>query len=218
MDRVLRRRPSPAMVVALIALVVALSGTTYAATQLPAKSVGTKQVRDRAVTGSKLATGAVGTRQLADGGVKGRDVDESTLEAVPSARAADTAGRATSADTSGRATLATRALTADRATSAERADSTATATSAARLDRVTRVTAPVSIPDGFLGEGAANCPPHSAVTGGGWENGPSSSDLFTIDSFPDSGDSWRVRFVDVGSDVQDSTATVYALCVPTATP
>ena len=60
-------RPSPAMVVACTALVVALGGTGYAATQLPTDSVGQKQLRngavgnlelrDRAITQGKLDLG-----------------------------------------------------------------------------------------------------------------------------------------------------------------
>jgi hypothetical protein len=48
------RAPSPALVIALIALFVALGGTTYAATSLPKNSVGTKQIRNKAVTASKI--------------------------------------------------------------------------------------------------------------------------------------------------------------------
>lgn len=40
---------------AIVALFVALGGTSYAATQLPANSVGTRQIRAGAVTPSKLA-------------------------------------------------------------------------------------------------------------------------------------------------------------------
>ncbi len=46
MGRIMRQRPSPAMVVSLAALFVALGGTGYAAIVLPANSVGTKQVKD----------------------------------------------------------------------------------------------------------------------------------------------------------------------------
>jgi hypothetical protein len=48
------RRPSPPMVVAFVALLVALAGTSYAAIQLPANSVGTKQLKKNAVTGKKV--------------------------------------------------------------------------------------------------------------------------------------------------------------------
>ena len=48
------RAPSPALVVSLLALFVALGGTTYAATSLPKNSVGTKQIRKGAVTKAKI--------------------------------------------------------------------------------------------------------------------------------------------------------------------
>jgi hypothetical protein len=43
--------------VGIIALFIALGGTTYAATQLPANSVGTRQIRSGAVTPAKLSPG-----------------------------------------------------------------------------------------------------------------------------------------------------------------
>jgi hypothetical protein len=47
-------RPSPAMLVALLALFVALGGSSYAALQLPKGSVGTKQLRNGVVTSKKV--------------------------------------------------------------------------------------------------------------------------------------------------------------------
>ncbi len=47
-------RPSPATVIASIALLVALAGTGYAAVSLPANSVGNKQLQSNAVTSSKV--------------------------------------------------------------------------------------------------------------------------------------------------------------------
>ena len=50
-----RMRPSPALVVSLIALFVALGGTSYAAiNSLPTNSVGTGQLKNGAVTATKL--------------------------------------------------------------------------------------------------------------------------------------------------------------------
>ena len=54
MRRLLERRPSPAMVVACIALVVALGGTGYAAVNLPRNSVGPDQLRAGSVTSAKV--------------------------------------------------------------------------------------------------------------------------------------------------------------------
>lgn len=58
MKRIVARRPSPSMVVAFVALTAALSGTSYAA--LAAKnSVGSAQIRPKAVKNSDLASNAV---------------------------------------------------------------------------------------------------------------------------------------------------------------
>ena len=43
--------------IGIIALFVALGGTSYAATQLPDNSVGTRQIRPGAVTPAKLSPG-----------------------------------------------------------------------------------------------------------------------------------------------------------------
>jgi hypothetical protein len=53
------RRPSPATVISIVALVVALGGTSYAALKLPAGSVGTKQLKANAVTGAKVKNGSL---------------------------------------------------------------------------------------------------------------------------------------------------------------
>ena len=52
-------RPSPAMVVACLALGIALAGTSYAAIKLPANSVGAKQLKRSAVTGPKVKANAI---------------------------------------------------------------------------------------------------------------------------------------------------------------
>jgi hypothetical protein len=57
--------PSPALVVSLIALFVALGGTSYAAiTALPANSVGTTQLKNNAVTGAKIKDGTVAAADI----------------------------------------------------------------------------------------------------------------------------------------------------------
>jgi hypothetical protein len=47
-------RPSPALIVSLVALSVALGGTSYAAMVLPANSVGAKQIKKSAVSSAKV--------------------------------------------------------------------------------------------------------------------------------------------------------------------
>ncbi|RKQ91897.1 hypothetical protein C8N24_1731 [Solirubrobacter pauli] len=52
-------RPSPAMVVAVIALVGSLGGTSYAAATLAKNSVGSAQLRTNAVTSAKVKNGTL---------------------------------------------------------------------------------------------------------------------------------------------------------------
>jgi hypothetical protein len=105
MRKIVRRLPSPAMVVACIALAVALGGTSYAAIKLPRNSVGTKQLQKNAVVASKLSARSVGpqklqnnavtTRTVKDNQLTGAKIVESTLAEVPSAKNAATAANAT---------------------------------------------------------------------------------------------------------------------------
>src|SRR5689334_11727575 len=62
-----RHRPSPALVVACLALAVALGGTSYAAVVLPAGSVGTRQLRNGAVVESKVKDHSLLARDFARG-------------------------------------------------------------------------------------------------------------------------------------------------------
>jgi hypothetical protein len=104
MKRIMRRLPSPAMVVACVALTVALGGTGYAAIKIPRNSVGTAQLRKDAVTATKLATRSVGPRKMQNNAISDRNVKpdgltgakivESTLGQVPTAKSADTASNA----------------------------------------------------------------------------------------------------------------------------
>jgi hypothetical protein len=65
--RITRFRPSPALVVASVALAVALGGTGYAAIVLPANSVGTKQLKNGAVVASKVKRGSLRVASFAPG-------------------------------------------------------------------------------------------------------------------------------------------------------
>ena len=59
------RRPSPALVVACLALLVALGGTGVAAvSQVARNSVGTPQLKDNAVTTAKLRNNAVNSEKV----------------------------------------------------------------------------------------------------------------------------------------------------------
>jgi Collagen triple helix repeat (20 copies) len=53
------RKPSPAMLVAFIALVVSLGGTSYAALSIPAGSVGSKELKRNSVSSPKVRAGSL---------------------------------------------------------------------------------------------------------------------------------------------------------------
>jgi hypothetical protein len=61
------RLPSPALVIAVAALVVALGGTSYAALHLGAGSVGAKQLKRNSVRSSKVANGSLLARDFKAG-------------------------------------------------------------------------------------------------------------------------------------------------------
>lgn len=86
------KRPSPAMVVAVIALVCALTGTAYAA--LGKNSVGSRQIKAKAVTTGKLANNAVNGAKVANGSLSGEDINVGALGTVPSAANASNAANA----------------------------------------------------------------------------------------------------------------------------
>jgi len=88
--------PSPALVISLIALFVALGGTSYAAIHLPRNSVGTKQLKKNAVTTRKIKKHAVTAAKINPKGL--------TVPNAKHAASADTATSATNATTAGNAT------------------------------------------------------------------------------------------------------------------
>lgn len=54
------RRPSPAFVIASLALFISMGGAGYAAVSIPSNSVGTAQLRNNSVSYKKIQPGAVG--------------------------------------------------------------------------------------------------------------------------------------------------------------
>lgn len=65
----LRRRLSFANVTAAAALFVALGGTSYAAINLPANSVGTREIRTGGVGKAEIQTGGIGSAEVRTGAI-----------------------------------------------------------------------------------------------------------------------------------------------------
>jgi hypothetical protein len=81
----LRLRTTYADVTATLALFVALGGGAYAATALPANSVGSKQLKKHAVATAKIQSNAINGSKVLDNSLTGADINESSLAKVPSA-------------------------------------------------------------------------------------------------------------------------------------
>ena len=76
------RSPSPAMVVALLALFIALGGTSYAAATLARNSVGPAQLRSNSVGASEIRRNAVASTEIRDRSINLRDISTSTRTAL----------------------------------------------------------------------------------------------------------------------------------------
>ena len=86
------RKPSPALVVAILALIVAMAGGAYAVT-VPKKSVGPKQLKKNAVKTGKIRDGAVTTGKLGDQAVTTEKLGTEAVSAEKLGAAAVTAGK-----------------------------------------------------------------------------------------------------------------------------
>jgi hypothetical protein len=112
MTRILRRRPSPAMVVALLALFLSLGGVSWGVAtgfidsreiqnetirsqDIRNSTIRTQDLRNNEIRGFDIRNSTVRGVDVALNTLTGADVDESKLDEVPSAAKAD---KATSAD------------------------------------------------------------------------------------------------------------------------
>jgi hypothetical protein len=116
MTRLLSKRPSPAMIVALLALFVALGGSSYAAVKIGARdikrgAVGTRAIANDSIRSADIHNATVSGADVQDNSLTNADIDNTNLSAQT----------AESANTATRATTATSANTANNATNADNA-------------------------------------------------------------------------------------------------
>ncbi|MGH2845615.1 MAG: hypothetical protein ACRDL0_06270 [Thermoleophilaceae bacterium] len=118
MKSILRRRPSPALVIACVALFVSLGGVSYGVAtgsidsrELKNNTIRSKDVRNNTlrtfdirnnqVRGFDIRNSSVRGRDVAFDTLTGNDISEEDLGKVPSAATADLAGTAGTAGTAG---------------------------------------------------------------------------------------------------------------------
>lgn len=85
----MRRHLSFANVTSLLALFIALGGTSYA---VATNSIGTKQIKNNSVRSSDVRNGSLSSRDVKRGSLGGRAVKESSLGKVPRAGSSDRVG------------------------------------------------------------------------------------------------------------------------------
>jgi hypothetical protein len=76
---------------ATLAVFIAMGGIGYAAVNVPANSVGTRQLKNGAVANAKLQNGAVTAAKIKAGSLTGAQIKLSQLGTVPSASTANSA-------------------------------------------------------------------------------------------------------------------------------
>jgi hypothetical protein len=79
-------RPSPALVISLVALFVSLGGVGYAAVTITGKNV-----KNNSLTGKDIKNSSLTGKDVKNNSLTGSDILESKLGKVPSARTADSA-------------------------------------------------------------------------------------------------------------------------------
>jgi hypothetical protein len=191
------RTPSAGLLVGIVALVVALSGTAYAGATLGAGSVGTKQLQKGAVTSKKIASNAVTSGKIQPGSIGSKKL-KSTL-VVPNANHANMADTATNA---------TNATTAASATALANVSYIQGPTTTATHGTAT---APKST------FGIANCPSGTAAIAGGFQT--SAAGVEISDSHPTGATSTTPAsgwdgYVDNFNATGTQTFNAWAICTP----
>ena len=205
-------RPSPSLILAMVALFVALGGTGYAA----AKMSGTA-IQKGTLPANRIVAQSIGTKQ----------VDEARLTTVPSAQSAQSAVNAEHAKTADTAKAADKATTADTAQNAQQLQGRGPGAFMASATRVATTDGPV-VPGAGGGTpqdlSAACNPDERAISGGAaWlipgTGDPSALELWLGASMPIvAADGTITGWRATGRNVSgvDRFLRVYAVCVPKA--
>ncbi len=201
-------RPSPALVIACIALFAALTGSAIAAgvgkntvrsPQIVDGTIRTVDLRDNAVAAGKIAPDAVDTTEIAENGVDSSDVAPETLTSGDLGAASVTSSEV--ADQS----LTANDLGPDSVGSSELQ---AGSVRASELGAIIQVTNNIPIKAGDNDAVTANCPAGTTVISGGGL--PANYTVSLVGSVR-SGNGWAAYARSYSAN--DSTLTAYAYCL-----
>jgi hypothetical protein len=212
--------PSPALVVATIALIVALGGTSYAA--LSNNSVGSKQLENGAVGTAKLKNGAVGTGKLQNRAVTTAKLKNRAVTALKLNLTGVTVPNALHANAADSATNAANATNATNAANATNATNATTAGSANALNGVVIVHSP-TLPNRHSSQDGqdVDCPSGMhAISGGVVDSGGTEQSVndwgienSTIPPTPTTTNNEVFANVNNTSTATDDTFSVWAVCI-----
>ena len=177
-------RPSPALVVACLALLIALGGTGYATVlNVPRNSVGTLELKRNAVKSAKLAPNSVRTGHVLNGSLLAADFKPGQLPSGPKGDKGD------------------------------KGDTGATGMSGHELITSADLNVPVGNGDYFSGRTvSAQCPAGKLAVGGGYYVNTISDGVVVSHSRPTAARTGWEAYVYNGS-ATPKTARAYVLCV-----
>jgi hypothetical protein len=212
-------RPSPAMIVACLALLLALTGSAIAAgvaknsvrsAQIVDGTVRTVDIRDNAVNAPKITPDAVGAEEIAENAVSSPEVAQDSLTAgdlaPASVTSSEVADQSLTANDLGPDSVGSSEVAANSVGAEEIA---ANAVNAGELGTVTiRTSAPQPIANGANGGVSVDCAPGEQVLGGGGQ--PANFGVEMTSSRP-SGNGWLYQAKNNSGGA--STLTAFALCL-----
>jgi hypothetical protein len=234
----LKRHLSVANVISCIALFVALSGATYAATTAAKNSVKAKsiakgavtapklrnsavtmpKIRNGAVIGTKIAPGAVGSSQLLDGGVRSVDLGGSVVTT------AKLKGGAVTGDKLANNAVTASKLAADAVTTGKLQDAAVTAAklapsfNAQLVKNVSYATksSPLFFPSDSA-EVTVECPAGKQAIGGGADISIETKNVALVESAPvidgtGKRTGWTASAAEFKDEAADWTLEVTAVC------
>jgi hypothetical protein len=218
-------RPSPALVIACLALFAALSGSAMAAkfavrsAQIVDGTVRTVDLRDSAVSSPKIAdatvtatdlgTDSVGTDEIAKDAVKSDEIADNAVASAEVAPDSLTAGDL-AANSVGSSEVADESLTQNDlgVNSVNELEVGANAISADELTTVTVRTNSTTINNGDTGGVSVSCNGGEQIISGGGQ--PTKYGVEMTSSLP-SGNGWLYQVKNASG--ANATITVYALCL-----
>jgi hypothetical protein len=211
-------RPSPVMIVACLALLLALTGSAIAAgvaknsvrsAQIVDGTVRTLDVRENAVNAAKIAADAVGAEEIAENAVSSPEVAQDSLTAADlgaaSVTSSEVADQSLTANDLGPDSAGSSEIAADSVGSSELQSGSVRA---AELAPIIQASNSTTIKGGGNASVTATCPAGTTVISGG-----SSAGFYQVRvaSSYRSGNGWHL---DARSDAAgDTTITAFAYCL-----